>query len=90
VLAVTAIHTSGNVVHDKIAEVAWLDTSTGQSGKSSVANMVEFLDKGNTAVVGGPERWVSIGVVRPAGRAPYLRTYADGDWTDNLLFLPKY
>jgi hypothetical protein len=21
---------------------------------------------------------------------PYLRTYADGKWTDNLLALPKY
>jgi hypothetical protein len=28
-----------------------------------------------------------IGVVRPPGRAPYLRTYADGDWNDNLLSL---
>ncbi len=28
-----------------------------------------------------------IGVVPPAGRAPFLRTYADGDWNDNLLSL---
>jgi hypothetical protein len=28
-----------------------------------------------------------VGVVRPAGRAPYLRTHADGDWNDNLLSL---
>jgi hypothetical protein len=28
-----------------------------------------------------------LGVMRPAGRAPYLRTYADGDWNDNLLSL---
>ena len=28
-----------------------------------------------------------VGVVRPAGRAAYLRTHADGDWNDNLLFL---
>lgn len=26
-----------------------------------------------------------IGVVREAGKAPYLRTYADGKWNDNLL-----
>ncbi|WP_063909715.1 DUF3892 domain-containing protein [Burkholderia ubonensis] len=26
-----------------------------------------------------------IGVVRVAGKAPYLRTYADGKWNDNLL-----
>jgi len=29
----------------------------------------------------------NVGVVRPAGRAAYLRTYADGDWNDNLLSL---
>ena len=27
-------------------------------------------------------------VVYPAGRQPYIRTYADGDWGDNLLSLP--
>lgn len=26
-----------------------------------------------------------IGVVREAGKNPYLRTYADGKWNDNLL-----
>jgi hypothetical protein len=26
-----------------------------------------------------------VGVVRPAGRAPYLQTHADGKWNDNLL-----
>jgi hypothetical protein len=29
----------------------------------------------------------NVGIVRPAGRAPYLRTHADGDWNDNLLSL---
>lgn len=28
-----------------------------------------------------------VGVVRPVGKAPYLRTYADGDWNNNLLAL---
>ncbi len=30
-----------------------------------------------------------VGIVRPVGKAPYLRTYADGDWNDNLLALPQ-
>jgi hypothetical protein len=29
-----------------------------------------------------------IGVVRQAGKAPYLRTHADGKWNDNLLAQP--
>ena len=28
-----------------------------------------------------------IGIVRPSGKAPFLRTHADGDWNDNLLSL---
>jgi len=28
-----------------------------------------------------------VGVIRPAGRSPYVRTYADGDWNNNLLSL---
>jgi hypothetical protein len=28
-----------------------------------------------------------VGVVRPAGRPAFVRTYADGDWNDNLLSL---
>lgn len=32
----------------------------------------------------------NVGVVNPSdGRAPFLRTYADGKWTDNLLSLPE-
>jgi hypothetical protein len=30
---------------------------------------------------------VYIGVVREAGKAPYLKTNADGKWSDNLLAL---
>lgn len=30
-----------------------------------------------------------IGVVRPSNHAPYLRTYANGNWNDNLLSLAQ-
>ncbi len=29
----------------------------------------------------------NVGVVEPAGRRPYIRTYRDQTWTDNLLAL---
>ena len=29
----------------------------------------------------------NVGVVRPQNHAPYIRTYADGHWNDNLLSL---
>lgn len=31
----------------------------------------------------------NIGVVRETGKAPYLRTYADGKWNNNLLSLDQ-
>lgn len=30
-----------------------------------------------------------VGVVRIHGKAPYVRTYADGDWNNNLLSLDQ-
>lgn len=32
---------------------------------------------------------VYVGVIREVGRAPYLRTHADGKWNDNLLALAE-
>jgi uncharacterized protein DUF3892 len=34
-------------------------------------------------------RRMYIAVVREAGKAPYLRTHADGKWNDNLLALDE-
>ena len=33
---------------------------------------------------------VYVGVFREQGKAPYLRTYADGKWTNNLVNLPTF
>jgi len=30
-----------------------------------------------------------VGIIRAVGRAPYVRTHADGDWNDNLLSLDQ-
>lgn len=48
-------------------------------------------NKTNTfyVLVGGNRS--EVGVVNPTdGRAPYIRTHADGKWNDNLLALPEY
>ena len=31
-----------------------------------------------------------VGVMRQINKVPYLRTYADGDWNDNLLSLAQF
>jgi hypothetical protein len=47
--------------------------------------------KTNTFYVIDPfnSKRADVGVVRPSGRPAYLRTYADGDWNDNLLSLAQ-
>jgi hypothetical protein len=47
--------------------------------------------KTNTFYVLDPvhRKRADIGVVREAGKAPYLRTYADGRWDNNLLSLTQ-
>jgi hypothetical protein len=47
--------------------------------------------KENTFFVLDPrtKRRANVGVFRQHGRAPFLRTHADGDWNDNLLALDQ-
>ncbi|WP_028009101.1 DUF3892 domain-containing protein [Solimonas flava] len=54
--------------------------------------IIESIDnKTNTFYVLDPytSKRSNVGVVRPVGRDPYLRTYADGIWNDNLLALTQ-
>jgi len=49
--------------------------------------MVEFIDKGEAVFVhGAPDAQVGVVHADP----PYLRTYADRVWTNNLLSLPRF
>ena len=53
-------------------------------------NVIDSIDKKtNTFYVQDPitGKRADIGVVRDPGKAPYLRTHADGQWTNNLLSL---
>ena len=55
--------------------------------------LVDWITQGNDARVQASSqeyRDAQIGVVRPASHAPYLRSHADGHWTNNLLELPRY
>lgn len=77
--------------HEGIAYFGWVNDQTRAAGRSTRAQMVEFLTKqGGSAYVRdqlGNIAW--IGVYTAASGIPYLRTYADGKWTDNLLSLDE-
>lgn len=65
----------------------------GVGWKWSREDVIRSIDgRTNTFYVLDPRtgKKAYIGVVRPTdGRAPYLQTYADGVWTNNLLSLPQ-
>lgn len=71
--------------HQHITNVRW--SQPGQTGDSTRAAMVEFVNNGNSVLVrGNPD--AQVGVVKAT--PPYLRTHADGVWTNNLLSLPRF
>ena len=87
---ITQIHMNGaGNRHEHIASVKWRNPDTEKTGTSTVAEMVDFIEnqKGVAKVTDG-HRTVDVGVVDAKPR--YIRTHADGVWTDNLLALPRF
>ena len=71
--------------HQHITHVRW--EQAPKTGESTRQAMVDFIEKGNAVFVhGNPD--ARVGVVK--GNPPYLRTYADSQWTNNLLSLPRF
>ena len=59
------------------------------TGETSRAGMVDWIrNKNGQAFVADGTRSVWVGVVD--ANPPYIRTHADGAWTDNLLALPTF
>ncbi len=86
---ITQIHMEGGNDHPHIARVKWENRDTRKTGECSRADMVSFIDvdKGDARVASGTS-YVEVGTVD--AKPKYLRTYANGKWTDNLLALPRY
>lgn len=81
---------AGGAYHEHIAYLEWRNDESGEVGRSSRQNMVNYIrQNGNEAVWcpdrnGGPSAWVHI---NNNGRIEYVQTFADGRWTNNLLSL---
>jgi hypothetical protein len=76
----------GGVGHEHIGNVKWVNGTS--SGESTRAQMVKIIEDGNKVFVSDGQNPVDVGVVKADPK--YIRTYADGKWTDNLLALPRY
>jgi hypothetical protein len=82
---------AGGSGHEHIVEVEWINEATGKVEVSDVnPTMVDFIDKHGKAFVWDGRYRIDVGTVRPQGGRPYIRTYKDGIWTDNLLALPTF
>ncbi|MEX5277928.1 DUF3892 domain-containing protein [Kocuria sp. CPCC 205261] len=90
-IEITHIRLSGMYEgHEYITHYKWRSDS-GDVGSSDKSTMVDWIDvKKGMAYVGSGAQRARVGVVRPAQGLPYLRTYADGQWTNNLLSLPRF
>jgi hypothetical protein len=91
VIYITHVHMStGGTEHEHIQEVKWRNPDSGATGQTSRQGMVEFIrDKSGIAKVRDRAgHVVRVGVVKAT--VPYIRTFADKVWTDNLLSLPRY
>jgi hypothetical protein len=76
--------------HEHIESVRCINEPGGATTIDTVAAMVQFIDGAGYAYTLSGSAHARVGVVRPTGGRPYIRTYADGTWTDNLLSLPRF
>lgn len=83
-------HMEGGSEHEHIASVLWQETTdSSKTGTNTTAEMVSWIQKeGGKAYVWDGSRAVDVLVVQAT--PPYLRSYADGKWSDNLLALDEF
>lgn len=79
---------SSNGSHEHITHIG----NNGEGWKKTKEEAIRAIDADPNAfytVDKTTGKRVYVGVVRnDSGKAPYLRTHADGKWNDNLLALP--
>jgi hypothetical protein len=90
-IEITAIRLSGGTSHQHIVHLWWTNPATNEVGDNTRAEIVAWIEhkNGKAYVRDGQGHRVDVGVVTPSSGPKYLRTYADGVWTDNLLALPR-
>ena len=90
-IRITAIRMSGGSGHEHIARLWWTDPADSSSGDNTRAEIVAWIENknGKAYVEDRSGHRVDVSVVTPRVGSKYLRTYANGVWTDNLLALPR-
>lgn len=77
--------------NESITHYKWRNDTDGAIGHTDKSALVAWVDSAdNSAYVSSGSSRVAVGVVRPQTGLPYLKTHANGVWTDNLLALPRF
>ena len=86
---ITEVHMSGGTGHEHIEAVKWFNPDNNAVNESTRETMVDWIkNKNGVATVKDGKDAVAVGVVD--AKTPYIRTHANGKWSDNLLALPRY
>jgi hypothetical protein len=89
---VTAIQfgTSGHESHESIRAVRWRDAESGQQGRYTVAELVALI-RAQTLVYVSDDAFERTALVRVVdAKPPYVRSWAHGEWGNDLLALPRF
>ncbi len=90
-IRITAIRQAGGQGHEHITHLWWTNPASGMTGDNTRAQIVAWIEdeNGKAYVDDGRGSRADVRVVTPQRGNKYLRTWADGRWTDNLLALPR-
>jgi hypothetical protein len=81
----------GGTTHERIMGCRWCGIEAEETGTTDVPSLVDWIaGKGGAAYVGRGPGAVAVGIVRPEEGEPYVRAYAHGVWTDDLMTLPRF
>ena len=73
-----------NSTHEHITHIGNTHTLWRMTRESAIT-LIDSKPEAFYTIDKSTGKRIYIGVVREQGKAPYLRTYADGKWSDNLL-----
>ena len=75
--------------HEHISELRWHNPENGSTGHSTTQEIIDWIEQERVvATVHSNPEDVRLRVVNSVPK--YLRTFANGTWTDNLLALPRF
>ncbi|MET8978964.1 DUF3892 domain-containing protein [Streptomyces sp. NPDC004539] len=91
-IQITAVRLStGGTTHEHITHLWWTNQASSETGHSTRAQLVDWIENqgGKAYTSDRTGHRTEVAVVTPARGEKYLRTRADGVWTNNLLALPR-